>query len=560
MRGSEAVVRMLQSLGVEVVFGLCGDTSLPLYEALHDIDHTIRHVLTRDERSASYMADAYARFSGKVGVCEGPSGGGATYIIPGVAEANGSSVPLVCFTSDIDARDVGRGTLTELDQRALFAPVTKWTSVPGRGERLPAVIREAFQVATTGALGAVHIGLPHNVQMEEVDPKEVSVDPVFNSYPSSRVAPKPDDVKKAAGFLTSSRRPLLVGGAGVLRSGAWEEITALAHLLGAPVATSVSGKGDIAETDPYALGVIGSNGGLPYRHELLRQSDVIFYVGCSIGSVSTEKWTLPADGEKTILHLDVDPPVIGRNYETAVGIVADAKLGLAVLLEEVDERLSGRPAGKVSPEEIAAKRRAYMDSVAEFSSDETPIRPERFLTELFRLLPEKAVICADPGTPCPYFSAYYPIPQAGRWLATPRAYGALGYAIPAVCGAYYARPDAGRVIGVMGDGSFGISVGELETLVRLNLPVTLVVLNNASFGWIKAGQKQLGGKYYSVDFSPGDHARIAEAFGMRARRVESPSELTAALQEGLTSKGPFLLDIVTQPLEEARAPVSKWIA
>ena len=188
------------------------------------------------------------------------------------------------------------------------------------------------------------------------------------------------------------------------------------------------------------------------------------------------------------------------------------------------------------------------------------IRPERFLAELFRLLPDEAVICADPGTPCPYFSAYYPIPQAGRWFVTPRAHGALGYAIPAVCGAYYARPEASRVLGVMGDGSFGISAGELETLVRLNLPVTLIVLNNASYGWIKAGQKQMGEKYYSVDFSRGDHARIAEAFGMRARRVESPSDLPAALQEGLTSKGPFLLDIVTQPLEEARAPVSKWIA
>jgi acetolactate synthase-1/2/3 large subunit len=258
--------------------------------------------------------------------------------------------------------------------------------------------------------------------------------------------------------------------------------------------------------------------------------------------------------------LDADPAVIGRNYDTAVGIVSDAKLGLAALCQEVDRFLSGRPAGKVDPGEIAAKRKAYMDSIEEFSSDETPIRPERFLTELFRLLPEKAVICADPGTPCPYFSAYYRIPQAGRWFATPRAHGALGYAIPAVCGAYYARPDASRVIGVMGDGSFGISAGELETLVRLNLPVTLIVLNNASFGWIKAGQKQLGGKYYSVDFSRGDHARIAEAFGMSARRVESPADLPGALHAGLNSKGPFLLDIVIQPLEQARAPVSKWVA
>jgi acetolactate synthase-1/2/3 large subunit len=293
---------------------------------------------------------------------------------------------------------------------------------------------------------------------------------------------------------------------------------------------------------------------------MVRESDVIFYVGCRQGSVTTEKWTLPADGEKTLIQMDIDPAYIARNYTTDLGIVADAKLGLAALCEELDASLSGRGAAKVDPEEIARRRKQYMEGVDEFTSDELPIRPERFLSELFRLLPETAVICADPGTPCPYFSAYYRIPRAGRWFVTPRAHGALGYAIPAVCGAYHAKPDAGRVLGVMGDGSFGVSAGELETLVRLNLPVTLIVLNNASYGWIKAGQKQLGGKYYSVDFSRADHARIAEAYGMRGLRVENPNELSSVLEEGLSTKGPCLIDVIVQPLHEARAPVSKWVA
>ena len=276
MRGSEAIVQMLRQLGVEVIFGLCGDTSLPLYESLHDLGRDIRHVLSRDERSAAYMADAYARLSGKVGVCEGPSGGGATYIVPGVAEANGSSVPLVCLTSDIDVRDVGRGTLTELDQRALFQPVTKWSSVPSHASQVPGALRQAFREAASGSLGAAHLALPYNVQLEEVDPADVYADPAWNRYPAYREAPLPEDVRRAAKRLVEARRPLLVAGAGVLRSGAWEELKALAHLLGAPVATSISGKGSIAETDPYALGVIGSNGGLSYRHEILRESDVIF--------------------------------------------------------------------------------------------------------------------------------------------------------------------------------------------------------------------------------------------------------------------------------------------
>jgi len=560
MRGSEAIVRMLRQLEVEVIFGLCGDTTLPLYESLHDFGGDIRHVLTRDERSASYMADAYARLSGKVGVCEGPSGGGATYILPGVAEANGSSVPLVCLTSDIDVREAGRGTLTELDQRALFQPITKWSSVPSHASQIPGALRQAFREATSGSLGAAHLALPFNAQMEEVDPGDVYIDPAFNRYPAYRAAPHPEDVKKAAKWLAEASRPLLVAGAGVLRSGAWQEVRALAHLLGAPVATSISGKGSIAETDPYALGVIGSNGGLSYRHEILRESDVIFYIGCRQGSVTTEKWTLPADGEKTLLQLDVDPARIGRNYRIEVGLAADAQQGLAALIGEVEDRLSGRPASKVSPEEIARRREAYLARIEEFGSDLTPIRPERFLSELFPLLPEKTVLCADPGTPCPYFSAYYRLPQAGRWFVTPRAHGALGYALPAVVGAFYARKDIERVVGVMGDGSFGISAGELETIVRLSLPLTLIVLNNGSFGWIKAGQKQRGGKYYSVDFSRTNHARVAEAYGMRGLRVESPGELGQALGQGLTSRGPVLIDIVVQPLEECRAPVSKWIA
>jgi acetolactate synthase-1/2/3 large subunit len=560
MRGSEAVVKLLQDAGVEVIFGLCGDTSLPFYEALATSDHGMRHVLTRDERSASFMADAYARLSGKVGVCEGPSGGGATYILPGVAEADASSVPLVCLTSDIDRRDAGRGTLTELDQTALFTSITRSTTLPGSAAELVAAIANAFRDATTGPLGAAHVVLPYDVQLDDVAASRVSIDPSFNTTPAHRPAPEPDTLKAAAEHLVGARRPLMVAGAGVLRSGAWQDVTALAELLGMPVATSIGGKGSIAETHPYALGVIGSNGGLPFRHDMLRESDVIFYVGTRQGSVTTEKWTLPADGEKTLLQLDVEPTRIGHNYQTTVGLVADARTGLAALVDEVSNRLGGRPAGKVDPGDISRRRDDHLASIEEFASNRTPIRPERFVAELSKVLPPRSVICADPGTPCPYLSAYYRVPQAGRWFVSPRAHGALGYALPAVCGAYFAKPDAACVVGVMGDGSFGISAGELETIARLKLPVTLIVLNNASYGWIKAGQRQLSGGYFSVDFSRSNHAAIAEAYGIRGTRVEDPGDLGATLSQALASDEPALVDVLVQPLEEARAPVSKWVA
>jgi len=555
MRGSEAAVETLKKLGVEVIFGLCGDTTLPLYEALHDLDHGMRHVLTRDERSASFMADAYARLGGRVGVCEGPSGGGATYILPGLAEANGSSAPLVCLTSDIDRKDVGRGTLTELDQTALFRPVTRWTHMPAVASEIPRALRRAFRAATSGPMGAVHVGLSFDVQTGDAGSEAIVDDQRASRYPATRPGPDAGDVRRAALVLGQARRPIILAGAGVIRSEAWDPLTEFAHRLGAPVATSISGKGSIAETDPYSLGVVGSNGGLPYRHEILREADVLLVVGCSLGSVTTEKWTLPEKGKTRILQLDVDPERLGLNYEIEVGIAADARRGVEALLEEC----AGAP-GRIDPEEIDERRRAHLESVSEFHSDETPIRPERFLAELLPRLPDRTVMCVDPGTGCPYLSAYYRLPRAGRWFVSPRAHGALGYALPAVVGACFARPDASRVLGIMGDGSFGISCGELETLARLALPVTLVVFNNSGYGWIKAGQKVRGKKYYSVDFSDSDHAAIARAFGLAARRVENPKELPSAIEESLSSKGPFLLDVVVQPLHEARAPVSKWIA
>ena len=558
VNGGQALVGVLEHLGVDTIFGLCGDTSLPWYEALA-ASSTIRHVLTRDERSAAFMADAYARLSGRVGVCEGPSGGGATYILPGVAEANESSVPMVCLTSDIATTERGVGTLTDLDQAALFAPVTRRVFSPTTPIDLPGMTRTAFREASTGRLGACQIALPLDTQAGSVPASAVHGDARYGRYPAERVAPGPDQVRAVARELARSRRPLIVAGAGVLRSRAWNEVRELARALGAFVATSVSGKGSIAETDPRSLGVIGSNGGLPWRHDLVRRADVVFYVGCATGSVTTEKWTLPRPGDARFVQLDVDPGVLGRSFPLAAGMRADAREGLAALTAELHARAAATP--RLDPAEIAAARRAHRERVAGlFASDEHPIRPERLLAELLPRLPERAIVLADPGTPCPYFSAWWRLPRAGRWFASPRAFGALGYALPAVVGAHCARPDAGRVIGVMGDGSFGISAGELETLVRLDLPVTLIVCNNAGYGWIKAGQKSRGSDYFSVDFKDSDHAAIAHAYGLRARRVEDPSELGAAVQEALTAPGPFLLDVVTQPLEEANAPVSKWIA
>src|SRR5229473_8367996 len=234
LTGAEAVVEMLRAHDVELIFGLCGDTSLPLYDALARLG-SIKHVLTRDERHAAYMADGYARVTGKVGVCEGPSGGGATYILPGLVEANESSIPVLAINTDISVSSRGRYTLTELDQRALMKPLTKWNAVIDRSADIPRVFREAFDAMTTGRPGAAHIALPYDVQTAPVDAGDVWADPSLGVYPSRRTAPDPEMVALAAKVLRSSRNPLFICGGGVVISRAEAELCELAEKLSAPV-------------------------------------------------------------------------------------------------------------------------------------------------------------------------------------------------------------------------------------------------------------------------------------------------------------------------------------
>lgn len=554
--GAEAVVEMLERHGVEVIFGLCGDTSLPLYDALARLPHGMRHVLTRDERHAAYMADGYARVSGRVGVCEGPSGGGATYLLPGLVEANESSVPVLGINTDVAVASRGRFTLTELDQGALMRPLTKWNAVIERSQDIPRLFRAAFAHMTSGRPGAVHLALPFDVQNGPVDRAEVHGDPTLGACPSRRSAPDAFFVERAAKLLESAKNPVFVCGGGVVGSGAESELARLAERLGAPVATTVSGRGAIADEHPLALGVVGSNGGTPETRAIVDAADLVFFVACRAGSVTTERWRHPAPGTARIVHLDVDPAAIGANYATDVPLVCDAKTGLAALHSCLG------PLQRESRADIVAKakERKFAKFRVLAESNEIPIRPERVVAALAGILDADAILALDPGTPCPYFSAYYPVRGTGRRILSNRAHGALGYAMAAAVGAHFARPSV-KTVAVMGDGSFGMCAGELETLARLKLPLTLVVISNAAYGWIKAGQKSgYAERYFSVDFTPTDHARVAQAYGLKAWRVCDPTQLTDCLRKALASAGPTLVDIVCQPLHEAKAPVSEWVA
>jgi acetolactate synthase-1/2/3 large subunit len=554
--GAEAVLEMLKAHGVEILFGLCGDTSLPFYDALARLPHGMRHILTRDERSAAYMADGYARVSGKVGVCEGPSGGGATYILPGLAEANESSVPVLCINSDISVSARGRYTLTELDQGALMRPVTKWNAVLDRSQDIPRLFRNAFKQMTTGRPGVAHIALPFDVQNGPVDQTDVWGDPSLGQYPARRVAPDAYFVERAARLLRDAAYPLFLCGGGVVIAGAEQELLELAERLSAPVATSISGKGSISEEHPLAVGVVGSNGGTPETRAIVDRADAIVFIGCRAGSVTTERWRHPEPGKVKVIHLDVDPAVLGANYRVDVPLVGDAKLTLAALNEALAK--ARRPLKASAVQEAKAKKFARFQALAE--SDDKPIKPERVVAELTQAIDPDAIVVVDPGTPCPYFSAYYPVRGTGRRFFSNRAHGALGYSMSAAVGAHFARPRV-KAVSVMGDGSFAFTCGELETVVRHRLPVAFIVISNGAYGWIKAGQKSsYGARYFAVDFDTTDHAAVAAAYSVRSWRVTEPQDLGKALKEALAHAGPALVDVVCQPLHEAKAPVSEWIA
>ncbi|MEP3275434.1 MAG: thiamine pyrophosphate-binding protein [Stappiaceae bacterium] len=558
LNGAEAMVRMLEAHGVQHIFGLCGDTTLPFYDAMLRLNHNIKHVLTRDERCATYMADAYSRVTGRVGVCEGPSGGGATYILPGLIEASESSYAVLGITTDISVGSYGKYPLTEVDQDALMKPLTKWNTVIKQADHIPRMVRNAFRAMTTGRPGAAHLGLPYDIQYHDVDDADIWADPKHASFPAYPVGPEPGAVEAALDAILSAKHPLIVCGGGVVIAGAMDELDRIATRLDIPVATSISGQGSLADIHPNCVGVVGSNGGTDQTWELMEAADLVIFMGCRAGSTTTSRWEAPKPGAR-IVHFDSDPMVIGANYRTEVGVVGDLLLSLTEVNEELDSRDDADQGfgGAAAVAEIKKRKFELFDGLA--NSTETPMRPECVISAMAKVLPKEAVILSDPGTSCPYFSAYYQQPTPGRHFITNRAHGALGYALSAALGAWYGRPES-KIVAMMGDGSFGFTAGELETVVRSRAPITYIVFSNSSFGWIKASQyADCDQRYYNVDFNRTDQAAVAAAYGIKSWRVEDPEKLEAVLKEAVEHDGPTLIDVICQPLEEANAPVRRWM-
>ncbi|MDX6392489.1 MAG: acetolactate synthase large subunit [Streptosporangiaceae bacterium] len=558
--GGALLADLLIEHGVRHVFGVPGGQTLALYDGILDRAPMLQHVLTRDERSAAYAADSYARITGRAGVCDATVGPGAAKLPSGLAEALGASVPVVALVSDLPARlDPHRyrsAASQALDQSALLAPVTKWHATVADPVTMPALVRQAFREATSGRPGPVVLFLPQDIldgPATEItgEPAGPATSARFGRFPAFRPPPEAGDVAAAADVLRLAQRPFILAGGGIMHSGAGAELTSLAEQTSAAVGTTLSGKGVIAEDHPLSVGVTGSMG-TAAAASALAEADVVLLAGTKAGGGATFSWTLPR-ADQAVLQLDIDPAELGRAFPLRAALLGDARPGLQALTAA----LAGPAAGPQQPAaaqpdrarwrarigELTSAWRAERDS--ERASDAIPIAPQRVLADIEAALGPEDVLVCDASLASGWGGVYLEQRLPGRRVLCPRGQAGLGYALPAAIGVATAHP-GGRTIVLTGDGALGYAAGELATVVEHGLPVTVVVLNNRSFGWIRWYQRITFGRgWEDDDFSDVAFADVARGFGLHGERVTEPARLAPALRAALSGK-PALLDVVTE--------------
>ena len=556
--GAEILAESLCHAGFETIFGLSGDTGVAFYDALYHRRHRIRHVMAHDERHAAYMADAYARCTNKVGAVEVSSGGGVTYAIGGMGEPYASSVPMLIVASDIHSASRGTGALTEIDQELLFAAVTKWrTTVPSVSD-IPNLVADALAAATSDRPGPVCLIVPEDVLDEQgrAVVAETSIE-----VPRRRPAADETSVRRAADALRQAEKPAIVAGSGVHLSGAWAELARLAETAGIPVATTIHGKGSLPETSPWSLGVVGANGARDYANEYLAQADVALFIGTRANATDTNSFTSPPRDKTIVIQNDIEAGRVGRNFPGSIALVGDAKSTLGQLIEALPQKETTGRRQRLRFW-IDERRQAWYRSASEpgVPDDGSLLAPRDVLRVIREEAAADVLLVADPGTPTPNVAAYWETERASRDVIIPRGHGPMGYAIPGAIGAAMAFPGR-EVVALTADGSFAMSCGELETAVRLQLPIVHVQFTNGSMGWIKMLQHlYMGKRYFGVDSGSIDAVAVARGMGLDAARVTSLEEFAEVLKRGLVSRRPFYIDVPVPDQISLVPPVAPWHA
>ncbi len=522
--GGEWVVEVLRAEGVRHVFGLPGVHNLAIYDALIR-QHDIAHILSRHEQGSGFMADGYARASGRPGVVVVTTGPGATNVLTPLVESFAGSQPILVLMSDIPAALIGKGlgALHEVpNQIDCFKPVCRWAETIYEGRDIAAAVEHAFHLFRTGRPGPIALSLPTDLLVAKTEGRR-------EAFLSGPPACDPRLIEDAAKRLRAAKRPLIVAGGGVIAAGASTELVALAHRLGAPVITSVMGRGAISEADPLWLGVLPN-----YRstQAALERADVILSVGCRFAHRSTKGLLLKLDfkPEQALIHIDIDPLVIGLMHQPAVGIVGDARDGLRGLLAELG---TATTAVEWDAAWIRAQREVRWPRYTE---------PTDRLIQILRRALEPAAIVVNDQTGLNYWMEWHFPVLEPRTFLYPIGSATLGYGVPAAIGAKVAHPDR-QVLAVLGDGGFMFSVNELATAVKYDLGIVFLVLNDQRYGAIKYLQEGIFGKYGEVDLANPDFPALARAFGAAGSRVESIDELPRALERALGHRGPTLLEL-----------------
>ena len=543
-RAWDVVVDALRAEGVKHVFGLPGHPAA-LYDSLYDAPE-VEAVLVRHEASGVFMAIAYAKLTRRPGVCFGSPGPGVANMVSGVLEAHSGCTPLLVLGSSASTEIEGMGAFQETPQMEMFAPITKWRFRVLSPDRAAWAVRRSFSVASNGKPGPVYLDIPFNVGVSKT--KQVGYTPVVAPI---RVRPDWEDVKVAGELLLEAERPVIVAGGGAHSSGCSQEVIGLSELLGIPVLTTPCGRGVIPESHPLALGLVGL-----YRtrvgRRVYQESDLLVSVGSRNEEFQTAAWGYYPEDAKFI-QIDIDPSEIGRNWIPDVALVGDARLALRDLSAYVSERAKRKSLDEMPRvREIVEAKAAFIEEVeAECRDDSTPLKTKRIVHEANRVFGPGTVLVNENGSQdlWSYYYPYYRVLDVDCCVA-PAEQTCMGLGVAGAIGAKLAAPER-KVLCTTGDGAFQMFMKELPTAVQYDAPVTWIVLNNYSLGWIKLHERAAGDRYIAVDFeAQPDFAAIAEASGCFGRQVKEPGDIRPALEDALKENQlgvPAVLDFVVDP-------------
>jgi acetolactate synthase I/II/III large subunit len=534
LKVSEAIVKCLVEENVKVIFGYPGATVVPLYEALRTCG--IRHILARHEQAAGHSASGYARASGKVGVCMATSGPGATNIMTAVATAYMDSIPLVVITGQVRTDQIGKDVFQEADVTGATASFTKHNYLVKESKDILRIFKEAFYIARTGRPGPVLIDIPVNIQNEEIEfdyPEEVNI----RGYKPTVQGHK-GQIKKAIELIRHSKRPIICIGGGVISSNAKMEVAEFVEKAKIPVVHTLMGKDGINSDSPYYVGLIGTHG-FSDSNKAVSKADILILLGTRVADRATAGPNF-AKGAETI-HIDIDPAEIGKNLGPSIPVVGDLKNIVADLNKEVKATES---------EEWLDEIRGWKKKVETSAEMQGPANPKMILKKLSEIADNDAILTADVGQNQLWCARNFNVKGDRRFL-TSGGLGTMGYSIPAAFGAKTASPDK-QVISVMGDGSFQMSMFELGTIAANKAKIIMILFNNQGLGLVREIQKITFGEGHSsgVEFGYNpDFIKIADAYGIKGRRVQQNEEFEAAFNEAKASDGAFLIECVTDPKE-----------